>query len=61
MYEALYHGVPTIAVPLSADQFDNAECGFSSGSMAVLWPFNVFLASSSAVLSIHTHSLHSLR
>lgn len=24
MYEALYHGVPVVAVPLYADQFDNA-------------------------------------
>lgn len=24
MYEALYHGVPVVAVPMYADQFDNA-------------------------------------
>ncbi len=25
MYEAIYHGVPTVVVPLAADQADNAR------------------------------------
>ena len=25
MYEAIYHGVPMVVVPLTADQFDNAR------------------------------------